>query len=72
MTPTYCAFHRHFTDGPCVAGKRSLNRHYLTLRIGDITAALDDDESAQSRGYLGNKALEIERSQLEMVRGVLP
>jgi len=68
MTPTYCHFHRHWTDGECVSGKRSLNRNDLAIRISDITALLDDDEGSQSRGYYANRALRLERQFLEQLR----
>lgn len=71
MQPTYCPYHQHFTDGNCQAGRRSLNRNDLSIRIRDIDAMLDDDESAQSRGYLANMALLAEKAQLDFLRSVL-
>ena len=72
MTPHFCGFHQHYTDGECKAGKRSLNRNDLAIRIADIDFMLGDGEEAQSRGYSANKALEVERVTLEALRDVLP
>ena len=71
MTPIYCPFHEHWTDGHCAAGKRSINRHDVTLRISDIDALLGDDESSQSRGFTANKALEVERAMLTALQDAL-
>lgn len=71
MQPTYCSYHQHFTDGPCQAGRRSLTRHDLFIRIKDIDALLDDDEGAQSRGYVANLALQAEKAQLQVLLNAL-
>ena len=68
MTPTYCMFHRHWTDGRCLAGKRNLDRHDLTLRLAAIESILSEEEERQSRGYEGVSALEAERLYLEHLR----
>jgi len=67
MCPHYCADHRHWTDGPCEAGKHPLTRYDLTRRVAEIDNQLGDDETAQSNGYYVNKALQGERAQLAVL-----
>lgn len=68
MTPKYCGFHKHWTDGDCYTGKRELTRHDVTQRLADIDFMLADNEGAASRGYYANKSLEGERAMLLAMR----
>jgi hypothetical protein len=52
-------------DGPCAAGKRTLTQHDFRLRITDIQAQLDDEETSQSNGYFRNQELRGELAMLE-------
>jgi hypothetical protein len=68
MNPQYCPFHQRWTDGPCEAAKRSLNRHDVQLRLSAIQDILGDGETVQFLGYSATSALEVERATLQALR----
>jgi len=68
IEPKFCSYHQHWTNGSCAAGKRSLNRNDLTVRICDIDAMLADPETVQSNGFAHNAELRAEQVSLEYLR----